>query len=296
VNTLSPRVAILLPVYNREELLPSTIQAICVQSFTDYVIVAVDDASSDGSWSILQAAAKQNPDRWIIERNKKNLGGAANMNRCLAIQRKGAPQAAYIVKVDSDDLISPELIESGVRVLDNDPDAVLCHFRTLKVGEEGIEDLANCDFGEKLARYGWSRFASHRMTPVEALRMFIRFDNFISSSSGAVIRVRSLESLTWPWYNEGFRLEDYDLWSRLAQRGAVHYVADVNVSLRRDGMSRLEGTPLCRRRAEARRIALRSYFRNLPLLGPALVLKLLPIVCYKAWLLLTSPSYRSESR
>jgi len=281
----SRRVAILFPVYNREAILPSTLEALRSQVFTDYVIVAVDDASRDGSYDLLLAAAQEDPARWILSRNSENLGGTGNMNRCLAIQREKVPEAAYVVKVDSDDQIAPELIDRGVHVLDADSGAVLCHFRTLFRRGDSLEDLADTPFAARLEQLGWSRRLSHRMMPRDALCIFVRYDNFVSSSSGAIVRCSALQRLDWPWRDERFNLEDYELWSRLAEHGSFHYVSNVTVSVQRGDFSWSGAISLSRRQREARVIAIRAFFRSWRQLGPMRIVKLLPIVALKLWYL-----------
>jgi glycosyltransferase involved in cell wall biosynthesis len=278
----APRIAILIAVYNRLDYLPETIAAINEQTFRDFVIVAVDDASSDGSFEFLEAAARAEPRRWLIARNRKNLGGTANMNRCVALQREHFPDVDYLVKIDSDDIISPDLLRIGVGVMDADPDTVLCHFRTYFSKGGDVWESGAGEFNARLAAHSWSRVSSHRMTSAEALHMFIRLDNFVASSSGAFVRRSALESLKWPWRDETMVLEDYELWTRLVTRGAVRFVADTPIHLRVAPNSMLRSEPAESRVREACRIAERAYWRNWRVLGPRRCVTLLPVVIVKA--------------
>src|ERR1039458_9328563 len=112
-----PRVAILLPVYNRAWCLSETIDALNAQSFRDFVVIAVDDCSPDTSYDLLQGVSQADSGRWQVSRNKVNLGVYANGNRCLQLQREFFPNVAYVVKVDSDDVLDPDLIATGVAAL-----------------------------------------------------------------------------------------------------------------------------------------------------------------------------------
>ena len=50
----TPRVSVLMPVYNAAEMLEETLESIAAQSFADFEVVAVDDGSEDGSGDILR--------------------------------------------------------------------------------------------------------------------------------------------------------------------------------------------------------------------------------------------------
>jgi len=112
-----PRVSILLPVYNGERFLAKTVRSLLEQTFRDFEIVAVDDGSTDGSVELLQRF----PDARIrIERNGRNLGLIATLNRGLTLCR-----GEYIARMDADDIALESRIEKQVDYLDRHPRCVV---------------------------------------------------------------------------------------------------------------------------------------------------------------------------
>ena len=75
-GTDAPKVSVIMPVYNSAGTLERAIGSLLEQTFSDWEAVVVDDASRDGSWEILQAAAER--DRRIrVARLAENSGPGA---------------------------------------------------------------------------------------------------------------------------------------------------------------------------------------------------------------------------
>lgn len=102
----TPKVSIVIPVYNVEKYLQTCINSLLEQSLKDIELIFVNDASPDYSLEILQKNAKKNPGKMKIINSEKNLcqGGARN----LGIK---AANGKYIGFVDSDDFVDPNMFE-----------------------------------------------------------------------------------------------------------------------------------------------------------------------------------------
>ena len=57
--TRAPHFSVVIPTYNREQLLPRTIDSVLAQTFTDYEIIVVDDGSTDGTRAVLEQYHQQ---------------------------------------------------------------------------------------------------------------------------------------------------------------------------------------------------------------------------------------------
>lgn len=77
-----PKVSILIPVFNREEFIADCIQSALNQTFSDFEIVVVDNASNDATWEICKAFAVKD-DRVRVFRNDYNIGPVRNWIRCI---------------------------------------------------------------------------------------------------------------------------------------------------------------------------------------------------------------------
>ena len=112
-RTDTPKVSILIPVYNREEFIAECIQSALNQTYKNLEIIIADNSSDDGTWEICQHFAAL--DRRIrIFQNSRNIGPVKNWQKCI-IEAKGE-----IIKfLFSDDIIFPEFLESTVPYLHN---------------------------------------------------------------------------------------------------------------------------------------------------------------------------------
>jgi hypothetical protein len=102
---VDPRVSILIPVYNRKNLIGACIESALRQTIADIEVIACDNCSTDGTWDVLQNYARRDP-RLRIVRNPQNLGPVRNWARC--IEEARAPHAKLLF---SDDLMSPSFLE-----------------------------------------------------------------------------------------------------------------------------------------------------------------------------------------
>jgi glycosyltransferase involved in cell wall biosynthesis len=127
----SPRLSIGLPVYNGERLLPQAIECLLAQTFGDFEIVIGDNASTDRTREICQDYVRR--DRRIrYVRHEHNLGAVANFNRVFELS------PSHLFKwAAHDDLHRETYLESCVKLLDRNPDAILAHTGTAFVDEFG---------------------------------------------------------------------------------------------------------------------------------------------------------------
>jgi glycosyltransferase involved in cell wall biosynthesis len=115
-----PRVSIALPVYNGEEFVAGAIASLLAQTFTDFELAIVDNASTDGTSAICRDFAAR--DRRVrYHRNERNIGGGPNWNRAFEL----ATPAPYFKWAAHDDLHAPTFLDRCVAALDADRSAVL---------------------------------------------------------------------------------------------------------------------------------------------------------------------------
>jgi glycosyltransferase involved in cell wall biosynthesis len=107
-------VCITLAAYNVEQYLAEAMDCIYQQTYTHLEILCVDDGSTDGTLSILQAyAAKDERIRVIAKENNEGLAVARNLS---LKEAKGE----YILFVDGDDIIDAQLIEKAVALIEKE--------------------------------------------------------------------------------------------------------------------------------------------------------------------------------
>lgn len=126
-----PRLTIGLPVYNGENYLAESIDALLAQTYRDFELVISDNASTDGTAEICRRYASQDG-RVRYLRQPKNIGAAPNHNFLIDVARGELFKWAA-----HDDLFAPDLIKRCVETLDANPDAILAHAYMAIVDEHG---------------------------------------------------------------------------------------------------------------------------------------------------------------
>ncbi len=106
---LQPLVSVLMTAYNREQFISEAIETVLASTYKNWELVICDDCSTDNTFQIASAYAKNNPSIRVFK-NEKNLGDYPNRN-CAASYAKGE----FMMYVDSDDKILPDGIENLVQ-------------------------------------------------------------------------------------------------------------------------------------------------------------------------------------
>lgn len=137
---VSPKVSILIPVFNRKDYIAECIQSALDQTFTDFEIVVVDNASEDGTWEMCQKFAGMDS-RVRIFRNDSNIGPVRNWMRC-AVEAKGE----FSKILFSDDCLEPKCLSEMVpKLVDPAVALVYCAARIGKSRDESIIAYSQAD-------------------------------------------------------------------------------------------------------------------------------------------------------
>lgn len=136
----SPKVAIVVPVYNAAAYLKECLDSIFSQTYKNITVFVVDDGSTDASGAILEEYSKK--DQRLLVTHTVNCGVSAARNTALK-QIEDAGDFKYIGFVDSDDIVRPNMIERLVsEALSKNADVVLYAFEKFgnsgKVFREGV--------------------------------------------------------------------------------------------------------------------------------------------------------------
>ena len=86
METPTPLVSLLVPVYNRADLLAACLDSAIAQTTGDFEVVVVDGASTDGTWEVCRRYADADP-RIRVYRDDENTGPVEGWWRCLKLAR-----------------------------------------------------------------------------------------------------------------------------------------------------------------------------------------------------------------
>lgn len=109
----TPKVTVLMPVYNGEKYLNDAIDSILGQTFQDFEFLIVNDGSTDNSVEIIKS---YDDTRIRLFHNEKNLGVARTLNKGMELAR-----GEYIARMDSDDISLPRRLKRQTDFMDSHP-------------------------------------------------------------------------------------------------------------------------------------------------------------------------------
>jgi glycosyltransferase involved in cell wall biosynthesis len=186
-----PKVSVIIPTHNRAELLRGAIQSVLDQTYRDFEIIVVDDASTDHTPEVVRNFADERI-RYVRNATNRGEGGARNVG----LERA---RGEFIALLDDDDEWLPEKLELQVKVLESS---------TLQVGAV-YTAVSTVD---TVTGKSWeSAFAARRGNVVEALLA----NNWITPSS-MLLRKECFQKAGR--FEEGMRFgADYDMWLRVAR-------------------------------------------------------------------------------
>ena len=111
-----PKVSVIIPTYNRAELLPLAIKSALNQTFNDIEIIVSDDKSTDDTREVVRSFADERI-KYVLNKGKK--GPSATRNTAIL-----ASEGEYIAFLDDDDEWLPDKLQKQIRVLDESPSNV----------------------------------------------------------------------------------------------------------------------------------------------------------------------------
>lgn len=202
-----PRVSIVIPTYNRQELVIEAIESVLAQSYRDFEIIVVDDGSTDETSARLEHYSNR-----IEYRKQKNQGVAAARNTGIRLS-----QGEFICFLDSDDLWEPRKLETQVAFADAHSEyALLC----TEVRGFSIDAVA-------IGRNKSEMYDIQNGFVVEQLL----FGNWIQTSS-VMVRRECFDEVGLFDEAVGQFGEDWLLWMRVASKFPVFFIPEPLVSYR----------------------------------------------------------------
>jgi glycosyltransferase involved in cell wall biosynthesis len=206
------KLSVVIPVHNKAPWLKECLDSVFAQEIEEMEVIAVDDASTDESLSILEGYGN---DRLKVVELKTNVGPgmAAQTGHDLA-------EGEYIIRVDADDVQHPQRFRKQIGFMDAHPGTGICgsHMRLL-----GTTQVRPKPAGHERIHAGLL-FRIGVYQPSMILRRRVLVDN----------NIRYLPE--WPWFGEDWLLE-----MRLAEVTRFDNIQEALVEYREGGISARRG-------------------------------------------------------
>ena len=144
-----PLVTVVLPVYNGGATLSTALYSVLAQTFCDFEIVLINDASTDDSLAI---AARFSDPRLHITNDTVNRGLAYRLNQGIDLA-----QGRYIARMDQDDICFPERLAKQFEFLETHPEIDLlgCRVIVFRNSHDIVGLTPFCGTHEEICAYPW---------------------------------------------------------------------------------------------------------------------------------------------
>jgi len=211
-----PRISVILTSYNHAKYLREAIDSVLNQTFSDFEFIIWDDASTDGSWAIIN---EYNDPRIQTFLNQEQKGGIWGVNKAIS----EISQGEFIAIHHSDDIWEPEKLAKQVAYLDSHPEVGAVFTDVQPIDEDGEDFIQENHFYHKV-------FDQQNRTRYEWLRFFFLNGNALCQPS-VLIRKRCYEECGLYRYDFA-QLGDFDMWIRLCKQYEIYIIKEKLIKFR----------------------------------------------------------------
>ncbi|KAM3115014.1 glycosyltransferase family 2 protein [Phormidesmis sp. 146-33] len=210
----TPKVSVVMSVYNGSQYLREAVDSILNQTFTDFEFIIINDCSTDSTWPILIEYADRDS-RIVLLHNERNLGLTKSLNKGLSLSK-----GKYIARQDGDDISFLDRLSQQFDYLEMHPE----------VGTIGTAvELINPQ-GSKIGE-------DYPPSEHERLEAAFLFNNPMHHST---LMSQSALMQSIGGYNETFlRSQDYDMFWRLSRQSRLENISRILLKRRMDDRSRI---------------------------------------------------------
>ncbi|XAG07680.1 glycosyltransferase [Vibrio metschnikovii] len=202
----SPKVSVVMSVYNGEKYLEEAIQSILDQTFTDFEFIIINDGSIDKTLEIIQSYI--NKDNRIVLISRENKGLITSLNEGLNLAK-----GQYIARMDADDVSLPDRLSEQVKVMEEKKEVIICGTWIRKLYEDGNTELSKYYVNDSAIKAKLVR-ACCFAHPTVMLRADIFKKNLLF------------------YEQEYLHAEDYALWAKASSYGNFYNIPKVLLNYR----------------------------------------------------------------
>lgn len=210
------KVSVIIPSYNHHKFIDKAIQSVLNQTYSNFELIIVDDASKDNSIEIIE---KYNDPRIKKYYLKENIGAVSSLNLLIDMA-----DGEYIALLNSDDLWLPTKLEKQVNFMECNKEIGACFTWANFIDDKGKE------ISREKVFYSDIFFKENRSQGMW-LRYF--YDNGNTLCHPSVLIRKKIYIQVGKLSNAYRQLPDYEFWIRLIKKYNIYIVQEVLTSHRR---------------------------------------------------------------
>jgi len=195
----NPVVSVIIPTYNREKLLVTAINSVLNQTFKDFEILVIDDASTDNTKEVIDNFKNERISYYKLDKNS---------GQCVA-RNYGIKRARgkYIAFLDSDDRWLPEKLEKQINIFKNSPNKLGCVYG-YAYEKDVIKDVTTFNKVQYFRGYIYNKFLEKFCPPTPSI-FLVKTDAILKENG----------------FDENLiTFVDLDMWLRLSKNNHFDYV------------------------------------------------------------------------
>ena len=222
-------ISIVIPNYNHGSYLKQRIESVLGQSYQDFELIILDDASTDNSLDIINNY-RNHPKVAHIEVNERNSGSPFKQ------WQKGIELARgeYIWIAESDDWAEKGFLEKLIKVFEENKDLAVSYCQSIRIDADGKMICDNIQWTDALSKERW-RYPYINFG-IKEIKEYLIHKNTIPNASAAIFRkdlaLSAIEDIA------GFKyVGDWLFWIKMLELGNIAYRPERLNYFRRHGQS-----------------------------------------------------------
>lgn len=203
------KVSIIMGIFNCESTLGESIDSLLNQTYDNWELIMCDDGSSDRTYDVAKCYSDKYPDKIKLIRNETNIGLNETLNKCLTLSK-----GEFIARMDGDDISLPTRLEEEIRFLNSHPEYSIVSTPMMYFDDNGI-------------------FKVGKQNGEPNIKNFAKGTQFCHAP--CMVRKEAYESVCgYSICHDRLRVEDWDLWVRMYEKGYRGYNISTPLYMMRD--------------------------------------------------------------
>jgi glycosyltransferase involved in cell wall biosynthesis len=193
LNFVPGKVSVLMPCYQHGHILNQSLDSIFAQSYPNYHLIIINDGSTDATEAVVQEYQQKYPGliSYIYQTNQGQVIARSRGSTLI--------EGEFLILLDADDLLAPDMMARCVENLQNDPAAAAVAGDVWSLSEDGKKNMTKLD---------------QSLVPTWPNILTL---NSWGGIAGIMIRSSSLQQVGWFDFLDRPGGEDWDIWIRFAR-------------------------------------------------------------------------------